>query len=195
MDYAKFFQTHPPRCIAGFNAQPTELPSVELDGHASASDVEFEIPPGVTVDAPELFNPVFSLQCTCGGLDHFVHGYVWTNPDFNNVVVFLSPIVLECSTCGKKTDLLDTDVHGYDAELGHGSATARAKGDRAVFECPECGRQPLEVFARFEYPDDLFDDDFPEAKGREQDLFTWFSLHGRCTECAQMLAVTDFECA
>ena len=45
------------------------------------------------------------------------------------------------------------------------------------------------------YPDDLFDGDFPEFTGREQDLFTWFSLLAKCCRCSQLLAVTDFECA
>jgi hypothetical protein len=38
------------------------------------------------------------------------------------------------------------------------------------------GRVENAVFARFEYPDDLFDGDFTEFAGREEDLFTWFSL-------------------
>ena len=93
------------------------------------------------------------------------------------------------------TDLLDTDVHGYDAELGHGSATVRAEGDRVIFECALCGRQPLECFVRFEYPDDLLDRDFKDFAGREQELFTWFNLVGKCPGCSKLLAVADFECA
>jgi hypothetical protein len=159
------------------------------------SQIDFEVPSGVTIEAPEHVNPVFALACTCGGRRHYVHGYRWINADFHNAVVFLSPLVLECAACGKMTDLLDSDAHGYDAELGHGSASARAEGDRVVFECPKCGRQPFEAFARFEYPDDLFDGDFPEFAGREQDLFTWFSLVGRCAQCSELLPVADFECA
>jgi hypothetical protein len=64
-----------------------------------------------------------------------------------------------------------------------------------VFECPTCGRQPLQAFVRFEYPDDLFEGDFPEFAGREQELFTWFNLVGRCPKCSQVLPVADFECA
>ena len=64
-----------------------------------------------------------------------------------------------------------------------------------VYDCPRCDRQPLEVFARFEYSDDLFDRDLEEFRGREQDLFSWFSLVGKCPGCSRLLAVTDFECA
>ena len=89
----------------------------------------------MTIDAPEHLDPVFALSCKCGGSTRYVHGYRWTNPDFNNAIVFLSPLVLECSACGKMTDLLDTDVHGYDGELGHGTTTVRGEGERVVFEC------------------------------------------------------------
>jgi len=195
MDQLSYFRSHPPRCIAGFTAQPTELPGAKLDGHASASQFKSDVPPGVTIDAPEHINTVFALSCQCGGDRHYVHGHRWTNPDFDNAVVFLGPLVLECAACGKTTGLLDTDVHGYDAELGHASATVAGRGDRVVFECPSCGRQPLEASVRFEYPDDLFDGDSPELAGREQDLFTWFSLIGKCPQCSQVLAVADFECA
>jgi hypothetical protein len=195
MDQVSYFRSHPPRCIAGFTALPTQLPKVEFDGHVSRSQLKFEVPSGVTIEAPEHINPVFTLSCKCGSGRHYVHGYRWTNPDFHNVIVFLSPLVLECVACGKMTDLLDTDIHGYDAELGLVTATVRAEGDRVVFECPTCGPQPLDAFVRLEYPDDLFSVDFPEFTGREQDLFTWFSLIGRCQQCFQMLAVADFECA
>jgi hypothetical protein len=106
MDQASYFQTHPPRCIAGFTAQAVELPGVEFDGHASKS--KYDVPAGVTIDGPEHINPVFALSCKCGGGRHYVHGYRWTNPDFHNAVVFLSPLVLECASCGQMTDLLDT---------------------------------------------------------------------------------------
>jgi hypothetical protein len=195
MHQASYFRSHPPRCIAGFVARPTELPGVEFDGHISMSQLNLEVPPGVTIDAPEHTNPVFNLSCRCGGDGHYVHCHRWANPDFRNQVVTLSPLDLECSACRAITPLLDTDAHGYDAELGHGTATVRGQGERVVFECPICGRQPLQAFVRFEYPDDLFDGDFPEFAEREEELFTWFSLVGRCSKCSQMLAVAEFECA
>ncbi len=195
MDQASYFRCHPPRCIAGFTARPAELTGVEFDGHVSMSQLNFEVPPGITIDAPEHINPVFALSCQCGGTRHYVHCYRWLNAEFNNAVVTLSQLSLECAACRKMTALLDTDVHGYDSELGHVSATLRAQGERVMFECPTCGRQPLEAFVRFEYPDDLFDGDFPEFAGKEQELFTWFNLVGRCPQCSQLLPVADFECA
>lgn len=96
---------------------------------------------------------------------------------------------------GKRTDLIYTDAHGYDAELGYIVATAVDEANPAVYECPKCGRQPLDVFARFKYPDDVFDGDFTEFAGHEEDVVTWVSLVGKCCRCPQLLAVTDFECA
>jgi hypothetical protein len=195
MDQPIYFRSHPPRCIAGFVARNTELPGVAFDGHASLSDLKSQVLNSMTVEAPEHINPVFALSCSCGTIEHYVHGYRWRNPDYHNQLVFLSPLALECASCGKTTDLLDTDIHGYDGELGHGTATVRAEGHRVVFECPTCGRQPLGAFVRFEFPDDLFDGDFKEYAGRQQDLFTWFSLVGKCSRCSRLLPIADFECA
>jgi hypothetical protein len=149
----------------------------------------------VTVDAPEHINPIFALSCHCHSKHHLVHCYRWVNEDFNNAVVTLSPLALECAACKKVTELLDTDIHGYDAELGHGSTTVRAEGDLIVYECANCGQQALEAFVRFEYPDDLLDGSFSDLIGREQDLFSWFTLVGKCRTCSNMLTVADFECA
>lgn len=192
---ADYFGTHPPRCIAAFTARPASLPGVTFDGHASVSELDYELPQGVIIEGPEHICPLFSLACSCGGEWFFVHGYRWVNPDYGGTTVFLSPVALECQACGKLADLLDTDEHGYDAELGHGTATVRAEGERALFSCPDCGRQPLAVFIRFEYPDDLFDGDFAEFAGREQELFTWVNLTGKCPSCSRVFAIADFECA
>lgn len=195
MDQAGYFQSHSPWCIAGFVARPFELSDVEFDGHFSKSQLDFAVPPGVTIDAPEHINTVFALSCRCGSDRHYIHCYRWAHPDFRNQAVILSPLDLACAACGAITPLLDTDVHGYNAELGYITAIARGQGERVVFECPTCGRQPFQAFVRFEYPDTLFDGDFPEFAGREQDLFTWFNLVGRCPQCSQVLPVADFECA
>ena len=195
MKPADFLKSHQPRCLIGFCARPAALPDLKFDGHPSDSDLELDLPSGVTIQAPEEINTIFALSCTCGSDQHFIRGYRWQNPDYDDEVVFLSPLVLECAACGKQTDLIDTDIHGYDAELGYGSTTARGEGEPAVYECPTCGRQPMQVFTRFEYPDDLMDGSIKEFAGREQNLFTWFSLVVRCSHCAQVLCVADFECA
>ena len=185
MPYSDFFKTHPPRCLAGFTAELTDFP--EHDG--------LELQSRLDDGDPESLTPTFVLSCECGSRRHFVHGYQWTNPELDDTERFISPIDLKCGDCGKKTDLLDTNIQGYDAELGHGSMTARGKGEPAEFACPTCGRTSLEVFVQLEYPDDLFEEDDEEFAGREQDLFTWVSLFGRCAGCSQLLEIADFECA
>jgi hypothetical protein len=195
MDQIAYFRSHPPRCIAGFVANPTELPGAEFDGHASKSDLKPSPSPGATIEAPDHIIPIFALSCRCGSDRHFVHTYRWPNPYLNNLVLYLSPLSLECAACGKETDLLDTDIHGYDSELGVGPTNARAEGDRAVFECPRCGCQPFQAFVRFEYSDDLFDRKNSGLAGRESDLFSWFSLVGKCQRCSLVVAITDFELA
>jgi hypothetical protein len=192
MDQASYFRSHPPRCIAGFIARPAELPGVEFDQHISMTPFTPGVPMGLTtLDDPELIGSVFALSCRCGGDRHYVHCYRWVRADFNNAVETLSPVILECAACRTMTELLDTAAHGFDPEL-HGLGVAlRAQGDTVVFECPTCGRQPLESFVRFEYQDNLLDGDFPEFGGREQDLFGWFTLVARCPQCSQVLLVAD----
>ena len=98
MDRASYFGSHPPRCIAGFNSRPTELPRVDFDGHISMTQLISGAPQGLTTpDARELINSVFALVCRCGRDRHYIHCYRWVNVDLNNTVETLSPIVLECA--------------------------------------------------------------------------------------------------
>jgi hypothetical protein len=174
MDQAEYFRAHPPRCIAGFAATPTELPEVQFDGHG------------------EPHNPVFALACGCGSRQLKVHGYRWSDPDSGRAWL-LSPLSAECAACGKRTDLFDVGVHGYDGEQGR-NVRPRAEGTPVLDDCGRCGKLVAELFARFEYPPDLFVGD-AQFGGREQDLFTWFTLVGRCCDCGQMLGYADVECA
>ncbi len=167
-------RTTPPRCLAGFKTEPAELPGVKFDGHGQP------------------LNKVFHLCCTCGS-DHFLAlGYPLIN---RGVPIFVSPLALQCATCKKVTELIDTKVHGYDSELGHTSATIRGKGERQPFACKTCGVRPMIAYARFEHSDETLYDSTGELIGKEQDLFTWFSLVGRCDGCEQLVNVSDFECA
>lgn len=194
MDQAEYYRTHLPRCIAGFSAVPADVPGWRYDGHASAGALQAKFP-GVQIQGPAHINAVFQLLCSCGSSRHRVTAYAWSAPDRPGEFLFLSPMSVQCSACGKSCELIDTDVHGYDAELGNGSATRRAEGNREEVECGGCDlNKDMEVFVRFEYPDDLFDE-FEDYAGRQQDLFTWFSLLGRCSKCSALLPIAEFECA
>ncbi len=172
----EYFSTHPPRCIKDFSAHPNRFREVLFDGRGQE------------------INPVFKLQCKCGHDKHYVLGY-YMNSEHYNTQIFVSPLLLKCQKCDKQTECFDTEIHGYDAELGYGSASYHGKGEPTAFICPECGVQPFEIYTRFSYPDELFHEDFDDMRGREQDLFDWFFLLGVCSKCSQLREITDFECA
>jgi hypothetical protein len=164
----------PPRCLAAFIFEPATLANVAFDGHGSD------------------LNQVYKLSCTCGRDRFRVLGHHVNNRGHD---IFVSPLALECATCAMVTELIDTDQHGYDAELGHGSATIRGKGPRTHFACDKCGVQPMTAFARFEHSGEELGDSFLEGHPNTQDYFSWFSLVGTCDGCKRMLSVADFECA
>ena len=189
-----YLRNHPPRCIAGFKVRPVTMRGVVFDGHASPSQLNSDAS-GVKIEGAEHTNPVFWLVCTCGHDTHFILGHYWRNPDYHNVPVFVSPLALRCSDCGKVTEIIDTDIHGYDAEIGAIPTNYRGEGERAEFACDMCGPSEFQAFARFEYSSDLFERKSDKFRGREQDLFSWFSLVGKCAGCGRLLSVADFECA
>lgn len=173
-----YFEQRPPRCLDGFGVSPTKIAGYAWDGHG------------------EPVNAVFVLNCACGhGHFHVLGHYVKNSSPKREWTVFVGPIGLKCDSCEKVTELIDTDSHGYDAELGHGSVTLSGQGERVPFACEKCGVKAMEIIVRFEYTPDVLGEDFSDFRGREQDLFTWFTLLGRCEGCDKLLTVTEFECA
>jgi hypothetical protein len=165
----------PPRCLEGFAVEPVTLNGVALDSHGTG------------------LNKVYKLACACGHDRFRVLGHHLKND--RGEVVFVSPLALECAGCAKVTELIDTEQHGYDSELGHGSATMRGAGTRTPFACERCGVRPMIAYARFEHSGEDLADSFVEEFPNVQDYFSWFSLVGRCAGCGRMLNVADFECA
>lgn len=162
---------HPPRCLTSFKVEPADVPDSE----------------DITV--------VFRISCQCGQSRFQALGHYWQHPDTKEVV-FLSPLTLKCDSCGKAALLFDIREHGYDGEQGE-CWSARGEGEPEPFKCDECGPATFEIYTKFNYPDDLFDEDedLDFAHGREQDFFDWFSTHGRCSGCSELLEVIDYECA
>ncbi len=165
----------PPRCLDGFQVEQTELENVLFDGHGSE------------------LNKIYKLACACGHDRFRVLGHHLEND--RGQPIFVSPLALECASCGKITELIDTDQHGYDAELGHGSATIRGEGDRLHYACPNCGVRPMTAYARFEHSSEELADSFIESFPETHNYFSWFSLVGTCDGCQSPLNVADFECA
>jgi hypothetical protein len=175
----RYFWARPPRCIKGFKAELVRMPGVRIGGHAGGT-----------------FTPTVWLKCTCGCDSNYVLGHYWKNPDNRDGrFVFVSPLALKCGNCNKITELIDTDIHGYDSEVGVIPTNHRGDGKRVEFICEKCGPRPLQVFAGFEYSNDLFERDNRKHRGREFDLFSWFSLIGKCASCNRLISIVEFECA
>ncbi len=177
MPNLSYFYSHPPRCISAFTTTPlpSGLPEAVFDGHG------------------EEWNPVFALSCPCGAQEFRVRGY--SVDEAGEDPLFLSPLEANCTGCGQTTPLLDTDVHGYDAELSHGSCTRRAEGAVADYRCPGCSADRGALFMRFEFTQDLFDGSFDNVQVRKEDLFTWVTCISKCSACYDQNTVADFECA
>ena len=112
----------PPSCVGGFRLTRAELP-IALDRVKSAS-VEWEI----------CIKSVWRLGCNCGEERGHVLGHPLRdlNPDYDGPE-FLGPLGFECSACGKVTEIIDTDLHGYHVEVariegGVGSVKVRGEG-------------------------------------------------------------------
>lgn len=165
-----------PRCLQGFTALPVSVPGAVFDGHNSP------------------LNSVFALSCPCGSGRHLAHGFRKPGEHPRDDLLF-DPLMLECAACGRRTDLFDSYAHGYDAECGLYRGMLHEGLLPAVYECPDCGLQPFEAFARFEYFASLQKDDRPGLEGRKHNLFTWFTLLGSCCQCRLLQLVAHFECA
>jgi hypothetical protein len=169
-----YFKSTPPKCIAKLNPKQIERTGTNLDGHG------------------EDLNTFFQLVCDCESDTGQISGYSWNNPDFNNENVFISPYSFICTKCQRNELVFDSDIHGYDGEFTGYPCTARGEGEKKNFSC-KCGCQEFKVTVRFEYPDDLFDDE--DFEGRQQDAFTWFNILGECKNCSAQITIADIECA
>ena len=223
MDQAAYFRSHPPRCLAGFCTLQAELPDVTFDGHHGREiNIIFQLFCECGHDKHYVLghnqrnqdDDSLAVRDTITSVPNFVEKVRerakqimmsrlnLSEPELpsrlqrqRQDLVFLSPLATRCEACEKVTELIDTDRHGYDPEIGAIVATQRREGERVEHKCEECGPKPLRLWARFEYTDDLFDRELSEFRGREQELFSWFSLVGQCSGCSRLLSVADFECA
>lgn len=99
--------------------------------------------------------------------------------------------------------VFDPRLHGYDVELDHFSPEFEATATPRDFQCPTCTASRFTLIARFEYPADLLaalesgtDTGYEgRFRGKEQDLFTFFTLIGRCTGCNTLVTIATCECA
>jgi hypothetical protein len=163
-----FYDSHPPRALAGLTCAPIEPPAgFKFDGHG------------------EPVNAVFTLACPCGNKLFMVSA--WFKDD-----EVRAPISVECSECDRDQEIFMSGRHGFDGELN--PFESRAEDDEFPDDLvPQDVEAPHEVIIRFEYPSDHLGD--PQWKGREQDLFSWITIVARDAETGELSFLYDEECA
>jgi hypothetical protein len=174
----------PPKCLAEVRTSPAAPPDILLD---------------TLCDWPNRF---FALACPCGEALFSATGEMSLNTLIDQLLIY-GPLTIHCAACARSALVFDPRLHGLDAEIDHFPPTAiETPANRATFRCPTCRQTTFGLVARFEYPDNLLealaagvDPGHPTHVGREQDLFTWFTLVGRCSACHQLTTIASQECA
>jgi hypothetical protein len=171
-------QTTPPACVAGFGLTPARLPAAW---------------------GGDLCVSTWRLACPCGESRSRIRGFRLGdyNPAYPSSDLFISPIGLECAACGTVTEILDTDRHGYHAELarragGTGSANYRGSGPRTAWPCPQCAGDLFGVTVAFWYWDIVREVIEDEPAWPAQDFFSVFRLLADCAGCGHASEPTDF---
>ncbi len=101
----------------------------------------------------------------------------------------VTPIGFKCSGCSGVTEILDTALHGYHAEVaklegGTGSATIRGSGERKAYRCRRCRHDVFELIAGFVYWH--FDIVFDEPELPAQNFFNEFMMLCICARCGDV---------
>lgn len=178
-------QSEPPSCVRGLRASPSAFP-VDRSRIKTAC-VEWEI----------AVKSVWRLACPCGEGRGRVLGHPLLDPDpDDDRPTFLGPLAFECPACESVAEILDTDVHGYHAELariepGAGSVKPRGEGPRRPFPCPVCGADRFIVTVGFIYWPGSFDLFFDSPDLPIREFFLEFLCHGECVSCGEVSAITD----
>lgn len=163
----------PPSCIKGFRLVSAELPEHFDDN----------------------FKTVYRLSCQCGTDRGTILGYPLSeyNSQYDGSD-FITPLSFECGACSTVSQIVDTDIHGYHAEVGKieggiGSAKLRGKGNPVPFVCPKCSGTVFSVIVGFVYWDFDIIQDEPELP--VQEFFNVFLIYGVCTNCGKASPVVD----
>src|SRR5262249_11068529 len=168
----------PPRaCLAGFRLTPAKLP-IEWDDSTRS---------------------VWRLACSCGAeqgriLGHPLGDYKdW--PD--GADCFVSPIGFECAACGKVTEVIDTDQHGYHPEVakregGVESAKYRGEEPRTAWRCPQCKGGLFALTVAFIFWEPVLELAAGGPEWPPQEFFNVFLSFARCAGCGHLSEPTDF---
>jgi hypothetical protein len=107
-----------------------------------------------------------------------------------------APIAVVCASCGRAAEVFDDTRHGYNQQVVP-DPLLPSDEPRDSLRCGGCGSVGFEAYSRFEYSNagDFFMPDMAEFRGREQDLFTWFSMAAVCLSCGRQAVLAEHECA
>ena len=173
----------PPGCLCRLRTSPAQAPDLLLD---------------TLTDWPNRF---YSLGCRCGSELFSVVGELAENALIRQTVV-AGPVTCRCNRCLVTVPIFDPARHGYDVEINHFPSQYVPSGVTKEFRCPTCRQSTFALIARFEYPARLIaslEAGLPTGyvghPGREQELFTWFTLIGRCGRCDAVTTVASACCA
>ena len=162
-----------PGCISGFRLSPAELPE----------------------PIKSYFSTVYRLSCFCGSDKGAILGYPLKdyNPTYGGSD-FITPLSFRCAECSTHTGIIDTQIHGYHAEVGKieggvGSSKIRGVGEPVPFICPGCCATVFSAVVGFVYWD--FDIALDDSELPAQEFFNEFHIYGVCEGCGKASAVTQ----
>lgn len=169
-------RTAPPSCVRSFRLSPAQLPKPFDDNLTTVWRL--------------------ACECECGGDNGRLLGHrLETLSSHYRGDLLVSPLGFECSACGRITELLDTDLHGYHAEVGKleggtGSAKIRGTATRTAYACPACSGDSFGMVAGFVYWHFDIIEDEPHLPAEE--FFNVFLLYCTCAACGRVSEPTQF---
>lgn len=159
---------HPPSCISAFRLSPAEPPE-KIDVY---------------------FKSAYQLACNCGNNEGTILGYPLNqyNSEYHGPD-FITPLSFSCSACSAISQILDTGIHGYHAEVARlegsrGSCHMRGTGEPSRFLCPQCSESIFSVIVGFVFWH--FDIIYDEPDLPAQQFFNEFLIYQRCKNCRKV---------
>jgi len=175
-DFVERLKRTPPSCLSNCVVEPAELPEYWDNNPTSA----------------------WKTRCHCGGEKGRLLGFSLNdfNPEYDGPLLLVSPLAFECAACMERTAFLDTDIHGYHADIDRragirgGSCKIRGSGEPTAFLCPGCANNQFTLVTAFVFwnADALAE----EFEHRCEDLFNVFLCYASCCRCGGVTKPTDF---
>lgn len=144
----------------------------------------------------------WTLACACGNTEGAVLGYpldeITDDPSLKGQ--FVGPLAFRCASCDQVTEMFDSALHGYDAEISKGSPLShsvgyRGDGPRLAAKCPQCAATKCAVTCDFTHSHFDHIEDESDLLEVAQDYFDGFGCKATCAGCGHEWWVAGFELA